>query len=118
MEELIPIILFLVTGLVIITWIYFRSKEKQMIIDKGISYEQMQEFFKIRRDKYLFFKLGIVIFFFGLGLGVGLLLQSFYWDNIIQRAWVPFMTITMTGIGFIVAFLWTKKLEENERQNL
>jgi len=114
MEELIPIILFLVTGLVIITWIYFRSKEKQMIIYKGMSYEQMQEFFKIRRDKYLFFKLGLVIFFFGVGLGVGLLLQSFYEID----AWVPFLTFTMTGIGFIVAFFWARKLEKNEQQNL
>jgi len=114
MEELIPIILFLVTGLVLITWIYFRSKERQMIIDKGMSYEQMQEFFKSRRDKYLFFKLGVVIFFFGVGLGIGLLLQSFYEVD----AWVPFLIFTMTGIGFVVSFLWAKKLEANEQQNL
>lgn len=110
MEELIPIILFLVLGLVIITWISFRSRERQMIIEKGLSYEQMQEFFKSRRDKFLFFKLGIVIFFFGLGLGAGLLLQDIYEID----AWVPFLIFTMTGIGFVVAFLWAKKLEANE----
>ncbi len=108
MEELIPIILFLVLGLVVITWIYFRSKERQMIIEKGLSYEQMQEFFKSRRDKFLFFKIGIVTFFFGLGLGIGMLLQSYYEND----AWVPFFIFTMTGIGFVVAFLWAKKLEE------
>jgi len=114
MEELIPIILFLVLGLVIITWIYFRSRERQMIIDKGMSYEQMQEFFKSRRDKYLFFKIGIVLFFFGVGLGFGLLLQDIYEMD----AWVPFLIFTMTGIGFVAAFLWAKKLEANEEKNL
>ena len=39
----IPIISVIVTGLVLVTWFYFRSKEKQMMIEKGMSYEQMIE---------------------------------------------------------------------------
>ena len=52
-EFFIPIVLFLVAGAVFISWIYYRSKEKQMMIEKGMSYEQMVEFLKLKRKLYL-----------------------------------------------------------------
>lgn len=110
-EIFIPIVLFLVTGLTIVTWIYFRSKEKQLMIEKGLSYEQMMEFFKTKRDPYMMLKAGIVIFCFGIGLGVGLLIERF--TDV--EEWVPFLIISGTGLGFILAFLVTRKLENGKK---
>ncbi len=72
----IPIIFIIITGLVIVTWVYFRSKEKQMMIEKGMSYEQMIEFLKSKRSPYTMLKIGIVLVFFGFGLGIGLLIEE------------------------------------------
>jgi F0F1-type ATP synthase assembly protein I len=109
-EFFIPIVLFLVTGLTIVTWIYFRSKEKQLMIEKGLSYEQMMEFFKTKRDPYMMLKIGIVTLFFGIGLGVGLLIDRYTG----VEEWIPFLIISCSGLGFIVAFLITRALENKK----
>lgn len=106
-EIFIPIILFLVIGVIWVSFIYFKSKEKQLMIEKGLSYDQMMEFFKTKRDPYLMLKIGIVTLFFGVGLGVGLLIERFTY----VEEWIPFLIISMTGLGFVVAFLVTRKLE-------
>ncbi|MBA4406482.1 hypothetical protein C0389_04335 [bacterium] len=124
MEELIPIIMFLVTGLVIVTYIYFRSKEKQMMIEKGLSIEQMMELLRTKRDPYLMLKLGIIILFVGLGIGLGFLFQQWtgynvqygsgadkWTDHDVQGEWMGFWVVAMTGLGFIIAFLATRKLK-------
>ncbi len=108
-EVFIPIILFLVIGIIWVSHIYFRSREKQLMIEKGLSYEQMMEFFKTKRDPYLMMKIGIVTLFFGVGLGSGLLIDRF---TEIEE-WVPFLIISMTGLGFIVSFLITRNLDKN-----
>jgi hypothetical protein len=108
----IPIIMTLVTGIILVTWLYFRSKEKQMMIDKGMSYEQMMEFFKSRRSPYLLLKWGIVIFFFGLGLGLGMVFTEASGNN--QEFWIPLLLFTGTGLGMAVAFYSAKKLEEKK----
>ncbi len=124
MEELIPIIMFLVIGLVIITFIYFRSREKQMMIEKGLSIEQMMELLKTKRDPYTMLKLGIIILFVGLGLGIGFLFQQWtgyqvqygtgndrWTDHQVHGEWMGFWVVTMTGLGFVTAFLATRKLK-------
>ena len=68
-EFFIPIVLFIVAGAVFISWIYYRSKEKQMMIEKGMSYEQMVEFLKAKRNPYNVLKIGIVIAVSGIGIG-------------------------------------------------
>lgn len=106
-EIFVPIIMFLVIGVIWVSYIYFKSKEKQLMIEKGLSYDQMMEFFKTKRDPYFMLKIGIVTLFFGVGLGAGLLIERFtYVDE-----WIPFLIISMTGLGFVVAFLVTRKLE-------
>jgi len=110
---LVPIVFFLVTGLVWVTWIYFRSREKQMMIEKGMSYEQMMEFMKTKRDPFVMLKIGIVVFFFGLGLGVGLIIENTFYVE--EGTWIPLLIFTMTGLGFIIAFFTTRKLEEKQK---
>lgn len=118
MEELIPIIMFLVIGLVIVTYVYFRSKEKQMMIEKGLSYEQMVELLRTKRDPFIMLKLGIIILFVGLGIGMGFLFQNWtatgvdrWGDHDVQGEWMGFWVVAMTGLGFITAFLATRKLK-------
>ena len=118
MEELIPIIMFLVIGLVIVTYVYFRSKEKQMMIEKGLSYEQMVELLRTKRDPFIMLKLGIIILFLGLGIGLGFLFQQWTYgggdrwsSHDVEGEWMGFWVVAMTGLGFITAFLATRKLK-------
>lgn len=107
----IPIIFILVTGLVIVTAVYLRSREKQMLIDKGLSPEQIKEFFdeKKRKDPYILTKIGIISIFFGIGLGLGM-----YFDELTgQDHWVVLFLFTVTGLGFVTANLVGRKLEKN-----
>ncbi|MBU0560516.1 MAG: hypothetical protein KJ799_10360 [Bacteroidetes bacterium] len=112
-EALIPIISVLVTGFVFVTWIYFKSKEKQMMIERGMSYGEMMEFLKSKKSPYTLLKIGIVVFFFGLGLGIGLLIEVATEVD----EWIPFLLFTLTGIGFALAALVTKRLEDADKKN-
>ncbi|MCX6175634.1 MAG: hypothetical protein NTZ27_12850 [Ignavibacteriales bacterium] len=105
--DVVGMVFFLVTGIVIVTFIYFRSREKQMMIEKGLSYEQMVELLRTKRDPYLLLKLGVLTLFVGLGLGAGFLFSN--WTG--YEEWIPFSIVTMTGLGFVGAFLLTRKLK-------
>lgn len=109
----IPIIAIIVTGLVIVTAIYFKAREKQMLIEKGLTPDQIKEFFERKnRDRFTMLKIGIVAIALGLGIGLGMMLEEAtngeYW---------PVLTIfTFTGAGFIAANLIGRKLEKSERE--
>jgi putative Mn2+ efflux pump MntP len=105
----IPIVLFLVVGLVLVTVFYFRSRERQMLIDKGLDTQSIKEFFERRQGPghpYILMQLGIIILAFGIGLGFGLMLQDYYNEDY----WVVLLMFSLTGIGFIVANVVTQKL--------
>jgi Domain of unknown function (DUF6249) len=104
---MIPIIFILVTGLVIVTIVYFRSREKQMLIEKGLDATSIKEFFENKKDPYLLMKIGIIAVAFGIGLGIGLILQ----DSTSKDYWIPLFIFTFTGLGFIIANLVAKKPE-------
>lgn len=110
-EVLIPIIMFLVTGAVLVTFIFYRSREKQMVIERGLDIEFIKEIFKKREYPYALLKAGIIIMFFGLGLGIGLLINVFTG----VEEWIPFLIFVGTGIGFIVAFVSGRKVEESDK---
>lgn len=121
--EIVGMIFFLVTGLVIVTYVYYRSKEKQMMIEKGLPYEQMVELLRTKRDPYIMLKLGIIILFVGLGIGLGFLFQNWTYGNGTDRwsnhdvegEWMGFWVVAMTGLGFITAFLATRKLKNGSK---
>ena len=50
----VPIILFIVTGLVLVTFFYLRSKEKQMLIEKGLSSDEIKTFYD-RKKRSVYF---------------------------------------------------------------
>jgi len=105
---LVPIIFFLVIGLVIISWFYFRFKEKQIMLDRGFTAEQMLLLLKMKPSKNLLLIAGIISIFFGIGLGIGIHVEEFYDYD----AAVPFFLFVITGIGFVIAFFVDKKITE------
>lgn len=107
----IPIVMTVVIGLVLVTFFYFRSRERQMLIDKGLSAESIKEFFDGRKDKYRLLKIGIITLAFGIALGLGLWLQ----DVSRKDYWVPFSIFTITGLGFVVANVLANKLNDNNK---
>jgi len=106
----IPIIIVLVIGLVLVTYFYFRSRERQMLIDKGFSADQIKEFFDRKKDSLNLLKAGIIIFFFGLGIGFGLMLEDYSG----KEYWVPFSLFVLTGIGFVIANLTARKMQKKQ----
>lgn len=111
-EEFVPIIFFLVVGLVLVTYYYFRSKERQLMIEKGLSTEQIAEILSKKKDPLLMLKIGMVILFFGLGLGIGLLIGAYTGVD----EWIPFLTITGIGLGFIFAYVFANKIKKQNPQ--
>jgi uncharacterized protein YneF (UPF0154 family) len=106
----IPIVMFLVIGIIIVTFIYFRSKERQMLIDKGLSTEDIKLFFEQKRDPYVLLKIGIISIFFGLGLGLGMLSGN-------EEVWLPMSIFIFTGGGFVVANILGNKLRKQYQSN-
>ena len=105
----IPIIITLVVGSVLIIYFYLKSKEKQILIEKGLSTEEIKKFFEQKRDGLLLMKIGIISIAFGIGLGVGLFMQ----DVSSKDYWVPLSLFVGTGIGFVVANVMSDKLKKS-----
>ena len=101
----IPIVMTLVAGLVLVTYFYLRSRERQMLIDKGLSAESIKEFFESKKDPYRMLKIGVITVAFGLSLGLGLWLE----DVTTKDYWTPFSIFTVTGLGFVVANILANK---------
>ncbi len=104
----IPIIITLVIGVILVVYFYLKSKEKQMLIEKGLSAEEIKKFFEEKRDGLWLMKIGIISIFFGFGLGFGLMLE----DNTDKSYWVPFLLFIGTGIGFVLANFIADKMKK------
>lgn len=106
----IPIVALVVTGLIFVTFFYFRSRERQLLIEKGLDAESIKEFFESKKDPLRLMKIGTVAIGFSLGLGLGMMLH----DVTGKEYWTPFAIFFFTGIGFIAANLIARKLEEKK----
>lgn len=105
----IPIVMFLVIGLILVTFFYYRSREKQMLIEKGLSAEDIKQFFQKQKDYFILTKMGIICIFFGIGLGLGFLSGS---DEAARETWMAPSIFVFTGIGFVVANVVGNKLRK------
>ncbi|MGE5458303.1 MAG: DUF6249 domain-containing protein [Methanococcaceae archaeon] len=106
----VPIVMFLVIGLVLVTFFYLRSKEKQMLIEKGLTSDEIKSFYDKKSDPFIMLKLGVVALFFGLGLGIGMAME----DATGKEYWVPLFIFSSTGLGFIIANLVGNKMRKKE----
>jgi len=122
---MIPIILFIVVGFVIALVFQLKSKEKQMMIEKGLSAEQMVELLKSKerdsRNRYYMLKGGIILIFLVIGGVIGNIIDRiffFRYENFSgfhyydgdpnYSAWLAFLGL---GIGAVVAHFIAKKVE-------
>ena len=105
----IPIVMFLIIGLIWVTAIYYKSRERQMLIEKGLSAEDMKKFFEQKRDPFLLLKFGIICIFFGIGLGIGLMSGAEETREVVT----PTTIFIFTGIGFVIANIYGNKLRRN-----
>ena len=103
----IPIIITLVIGVILVVFFYLKSKEKQMLIEKGLSAEEIKKFFEERRDGLALMKIGIISICFGLGLGFGMMFED--WSS--KDYWIPLMLFVGTGIGFVIANVLANKMK-------
>ena len=110
MGPITGILITLIIGLVIATYVYFRSREKQMMIEKGLTAEQMAELFKSKRNPYTWLKLGIIIIGTGLGVGFGVLTEN--WG--MNEGFIPLFVITFIGLGFVGAFFISRRFEKED----
>lgn len=110
MGPLTGITITLIIGLVIATYFYFRSKERQMMIERGLSPEQITELFRSKRNPYTWLKLGVIIIGTGLGVGLGVVAAQSEWNE----GLVPLFIITFIGIGFVGAFFISRKFEKED----
>lgn len=95
----IPIVMTITIGLVMVTFFYLKSKERQLFIEKGLTAEEMKEFYNRKKDPFILLKIGVISLFFGVGLGLGIMMQ----ENTGRDFWVPFLLFTFSGAGFIVS---------------
>jgi hypothetical protein len=108
---LIPIVAIIAIAVILITAFYYKSREKQLLIEKGLSAEQIKEFFESKKDPNRLLKYGIIIIAFGLGLGLGIMLE----DETGKDYWVPLLLFVMTGLGFVISNLAAKRLEAKDQ---
>ena len=104
------ILITLIIALVIATYFYFRSRERQMMIEKGLTVEQISELFKSKKNPYTWLKLGIIIIGTGLGVGLGVLAD----DTGMSEGFIPLSIITFIGLGFVGAFFVSRKFEKED----
>ncbi len=104
----IPIVTVLVVGIILVSFFFFRSRERQLLIEKGMDAQSIKEFFEGKKDPFRMLKIGIVTIAFGLGLGFGIMYEVDYGGGY----WVPLFLFTVTGIGFVVANVVARKIEK------
>ena len=104
----IPIVATLVIGIILVSYFFFRSRERQLLIEKGMDAQSIKDFFEGKKDPFRLLKIGIITIAFGLGLGFGIMMEVNYSGGY----WVPLFLFTVTGIGFVVANIISRKLEK------
>ena len=112
---LIPIILILVVGIILVTHFYLRSKEKQLIIEKGLDTDTIKQLYSnkyVQRSSYNLMKIGIIAVAFGIGLGLGI----GFGESGDREYLMPLCIFVFTGIGFITANIIGKKLDDKSNK--
>ena len=107
MGPITGITITLIIGLVLVTFFYLRSRERQMIIEKGLTPEQINEMFKSKRNPYLWLKLGVITIGTGLGIGLGIIAE----ESGMYEGFIPLSIMTLIGLGFVGAFFVARKFE-------
>ncbi|MBK8663637.1 MAG: hypothetical protein IPN18_18305 [Ignavibacteriales bacterium] len=100
-EFMIPIVMFIVTGAVIITFLFFRSREREIILAKDYTAEELILLLNPgSKKKGVLVVLGILTASFGFGMLTGTIVDKLTGEN----DYIPFIMFIAVGIGLIVSF--------------
>ena len=108
MEELIPIILFIIIGFVISFHLMTRSKERQLLIEKDISTEDLKILYSKPLNGYNTAKWAFIFLFGGIGLFIGIWLG----DQTKEDGYIPAAIAVSVGLGLLV---WQKVYGDKEK---
>jgi len=105
------LVLFMVSGIVSSLFIYYRSKERQMMIERGMAAEEILALYRKPSAKgNWLLKLGIIAIIFGVFLGFAIHVGiSWNYEEIIAP-----IIIVGAGIGFIAAHKLGEKVDKEE----
>jgi intracellular septation protein A len=110
----VPIVLFIVIGIVLVSSGFFDFNTRKLLVEKGLDIQSVKEFLENKKDPYILMKIGIIAIAFGIGLGLGMMMQD-YTD---KDYWVPFALFTITGIGFVAANIASRiMLSKNNKKS-
>lgn len=112
----VPIIFFLVIGAIIIAYFYFRSREKQIMLNKGFNAEQIVEIYKSRKNSIVWIKLGVLSVFVAIGFAISAIIggsMGYKMEHILDHVWTAIFVIMFSGLGFVAAYFIAKKVEPN-----
>jgi Na+/melibiose symporter-like transporter len=110
-EFMIPIVMFIVTGAIVITFLFFRSREREMILAKDYTAEELMLLLNPgSKKKGVLVVLGILTASFGLGMLIGTMVHNATGEN----DYIPFIMFIFVGIGLITSFYVREKLNKKE----
>lgn len=113
-EAFAPVLFIFCLCMVAIVYFYLRSRERQMLIERNASAEEVAAFFNKPKKNgganVVLYRLGIVAIFFGFAIGLGIMFDEMYHMGFM----VPLLIFTFSGTGLIVAH----KLGVKEEQSL
>ena len=108
MDELIPIILFIIIGFVISFHLMTRSKERQLLIEKDISTEDLKILYSKPLNRYNTAKWALIFLFGGIGMFIGIWLVEQTGVDI----YLPAAIAVSIGTGLLV---WQKVYGDKEK---
>lgn len=103
MEELIPIVFFIATTLMIVGIVYFRSRENLAMIEKGLNPKDKQA----RPAPFISLKFGLLL----IGLGSGLFLAYLLDELVLRNSHGEPIYFALLGIGGGLGLLGSYKTE-------
>lgn len=101
MDQLIPIILFVVAGFVIMYYFMTRSKERQLLIEKDIEADDLKKLFFKPKVRYGTARVALIFLFGGVGLFIGIWLS----EQTGEDGYIPAAIVVSIGLGLLV---WQK----------
>ena len=101
MDELIPIILFIIIGFVISFYLMTRHRERQLLIEKDFNVEDLKNLYSRSVNYYNTAKWAFILLFGGIGLFIGIWIN----EQTREDGYVPATIAVSIGIGLL---LWQK----------
>lgn len=106
----IPIFITLIIGVIVSLSIYFRNREKQMLLEKGLSPDEMIKLLneKKQKDPNAWLKAGVLIIFFGIACSTAAYLGEEHENGALAALSFFFFT----GIGCVANYFVSKKVDK------